>query len=88
MKIWFVIFVAGKIGGTVGPVPYDMAECQSRADAENRKLQVALADGTDMAGRPISTATKEYALATKMQFGCMEAEQRPTNTYVGDTDGG
>jgi hypothetical protein len=31
MKLWFILFHLGKIGGVWGPLPYDMAECQQRA---------------------------------------------------------
>lgn len=31
MKLWFVIYNMGLIGGTVGPLPYDMKECIERA---------------------------------------------------------
>ena len=31
MKLWIVIYVVGKIGATVGPIPYDESECWVRA---------------------------------------------------------
>jgi hypothetical protein len=31
MKLFLIIYIAGKIGGVAGPLPYDMAECQRRA---------------------------------------------------------
>ena len=31
MKLFLVILVAGKVGGSVGPLPCDMAECLTRA---------------------------------------------------------
>lgn len=29
-KVFMVIYVAGKIGGSVGPLPYDFKECLAR----------------------------------------------------------
>ncbi len=31
MNLFIVIYIAGQIGGTVGPLPYGMEECQLRA---------------------------------------------------------
>jgi hypothetical protein len=30
MSLWMVIYAAGKIGGVIGPLPYDMVECRER----------------------------------------------------------
>ena len=30
MKLYMIIYIMGKIGGYVGPLPYDMNECQVR----------------------------------------------------------
>jgi len=31
MNLYIVIYIAGLIGGTVGPLPYGLKECQQRA---------------------------------------------------------
>ncbi len=31
MKLFIVIYIAGLIGGTIGPLPYDFKECKRRA---------------------------------------------------------
>ncbi len=31
MKLFFIIYVLGKVVGTVGPLPYSLEECKSRA---------------------------------------------------------
>lgn len=31
MKLYIVIYLAGLVGGTVGPLPYGFDECQRRA---------------------------------------------------------
>lgn len=30
MKLFMVIYVGGLVGGTIGPLPYDMDECERR----------------------------------------------------------
>lgn len=30
LPLWFVVLIAGKVEMSIGPVPYDMAECQNR----------------------------------------------------------
>lgn len=30
MKLWLIIYNMGFIGGTIGPLPYDMKECLER----------------------------------------------------------
>ncbi len=36
MKLYLIVYVAGKVIGFTGPLPYDMAECQRRATIEQR----------------------------------------------------
>lgn len=31
MKLFMIILLHGKIGGVVGPLPYDLEECERRA---------------------------------------------------------
>jgi hypothetical protein len=38
-KLYIVIRVAGLIGGTVGPLPYDQAECERRIAEFNAKAE-------------------------------------------------
>jgi hypothetical protein len=33
MKLWMILWTANTIGGTWGPLPYDMAECMDRKAA-------------------------------------------------------
>jgi hypothetical protein len=35
MSIYLVVYIAGLVGGSIGPLPYDMAECQRRAETYN-----------------------------------------------------
>jgi hypothetical protein len=66
MKLFVVIYIAGQIGGTVGPVPYDMDECRVRA--------------AEMYGT-IDPATRTPQGITKqdVRFECELHAQRPAN---------
>lgn len=37
-KLWMVIYVGSHVGGSVGPLPYDMAECERRSLEMNAKI--------------------------------------------------
>ncbi|WEO73803.1 hypothetical protein [Agrobacterium vitis] len=36
VKLWMVLYAGSQIGGTWGPLPYDMEECKRRAEDGNR----------------------------------------------------
>ena len=38
MRLYIVIYLAGLVGGTVGPLPYDEAECERRVSAQMASL--------------------------------------------------
>ncbi|MBC2806635.1 hypothetical protein C3Y94_026135 [Rhizobium ruizarguesonis] len=44
MKLWMVLYVGTHIGGTWGPLPYGLAECQTRAKAQNVQLEQSKKD--------------------------------------------
>lgn len=39
MKLWLIIVVWNTVGGVIGPLPYDEAECQSKADEATEKFE-------------------------------------------------
>lgn len=39
MKLFMILYVANGIGGTWGPLPYDMDECLARAVEGNAKVK-------------------------------------------------
>ena len=75
MKLWFVVYIGSQIGGSVGPLPYDMDECLRRAAEKNAEWQAKLATGKDLYGSPVSD------MAKAVHFGCVEADGRPTINY-------
>lgn len=63
VKLYMLLVVAGEIGGTFGPLPYDMAECLLRA--EERAVEV-------------SVAAKEKGLPDPgFTWRCVERAERP-----------
>lgn len=65
MKLWMIIVIMGNIGATIGPLPYDMKECEHRRDA---KLAEIAAD-------PVK---KDLGDKKKIKLICEYREQRPT----------
>lgn len=39
MMLWIMVYVAGTLGGTIGPLPYGMDECQHRAAEETTAMR-------------------------------------------------
>lgn len=66
MNLFFVIYVAGVLGGTVGPLPYGMEECQRRA-AEM------------WSGFKPGVLTPEGLTRDDVVFKCEFHDQRPSN---------
>jgi hypothetical protein len=68
VKLFMVIYIVGKIGGTVGPLPYGIDECEIRA--------------ADMlAGLDKTVVTPEGHRASDVEFKCEWHAQRPGNDY-------
>lgn len=66
-NLWFIITMFGEIGAIFGPLPYDMVECQRRADDFKTTAQgkaVTLKDGTKVTG-------------DDLDFYCLSAEAKP-----------
>ena len=66
MNLWLVIYMTGKVGGSVGPLPYDFTECQSRVVDMYRQL------------RP-DVVTPDGRTAADVRFACEYHDARPIN---------
>ncbi len=77
MKVWFVIVHQGLVGGTVGPVPYDMKECNVRVEEHMKALEISVITKTTRDGRPMSD--KDVKALSHISFSCTEAMARPKN---------
>ena len=63
-----VIYIAGEVGGSVGPLPYGIEECQRRAS-----VQMSLLDKT--------VVTPEGITQADIQFKCEWLTKHPTQKY-------
>lgn len=75
MNIWMVIYVGTQIGGTVGPVPYDMKECVFKATLFNIENFRQIETGKDANGDQITPLQKI------MRFKCEASDTRPVITF-------
>lgn len=66
MKLWLIVYVAGQIGMTVGPLPYGMDECLVRADDKLAEIH----------DESRGNVTKETVAAT-ITIKCEWSELRP-----------
>lgn len=75
MKLWIIIYVAGQIGGSVGPVPYDVAECNSRAASYKQQIDKAIAEGKTPDGKPIPA--DQMSKLRLIHIACEYRDERP-----------
>lgn len=66
MKLFMVIYFAGQIGGTVGPLPYGIEECRTRA-------------ADIMSNAKQDVVTPEGYTARDVKFECEFHRERPAN---------
>lgn len=73
MSIWFVVTVLGNIAATVGPLPYDIAECQARLPEQAAEIDRGFAAGSPILvdGHPVRRAD--------IKLDCVRAKSRPAN---------
>lgn len=65
MKLFMIIYLAGNMVGTIGPLPYDMDECLHRAE----KLWKSGDHGA---------VTKQGFTTRDVRFACEYHNERPT----------
>lgn len=76
MKLFLILYAAGKIGGIAGPLPYDLAECQKRAAALNNDFAQAVARGATDEG--VQIPEKDMKVLRTMRAACEYRATRPT----------
>ena len=59
MKLWLILHVGSHIGGTWGPLPYDMTECQLRAAERQAYIQKMIDSGVNEAGTKLPAEVVE-----------------------------
>lgn len=75
MKLWLILYVGSGVGGTWGPLPYDMAECQRRADVMQAESDLIRDTGKNQKGETIPEFNRKQ-IGT-FRFVCEERETRP-----------
>lgn len=78
MKLWLVIYAGTQIGGSWGPLPYDMEECRSRAAIMNTETRAIAETGKNSAGEVLPE--KNVAQIKTFRFECEWHGSRPVNT--------
>lgn len=79
MKLFMVIYMASKIGGTVGPLEAGMEECMRQALYLNQQAHTALQTGMSVTGKVLTDTEKERIAS--MRFACEYHVTRPKNDY-------
>lgn len=73
-KLFMILYVAGKIAGTWGPLPYDTAECERRAAEGNAIIAQAKGKPEIIAKMKATGAT---APLEQWEFACEQRTVRP-----------
>lgn len=69
MKLYIVIYMAGLIGGTVGPLPYDEAECRRRIDALTAQIDPTITTPEGFSSKNVRFACEWHAVRPNNQPG-------------------
>lgn len=76
MKLFLIIYAGNIIGGSAGPLPYDMAECERRRD-EFRTLQSEAVRSGFSKEQNRQLSDGELSRIKDMRFECEYRENRP-----------
>lgn len=79
MKLFLLIYMSGKLGGTIGPLPYGMDECMRNALALQQQAHTAAVTGKGARGNILTQ--KEIKRIGSMEFKCEYHDKRPKNDY-------
>jgi hypothetical protein len=71
MDLWLLLVAFGNIGGTWGPLPYGMDECQSRAADMIAEIH------SSMEAKPHVRLDGAVITPADINAYCVEAEERP-----------
>jgi hypothetical protein len=70
VSLYVVIYSLNQVGGSIGPLPYDMNECQERAAAIYESLDA-------------NKAAEDGITRKDVRLACEFREVRPENTFKG-----
>lgn len=75
LKLFIIIYHTTQVGGVIGPLPYDIVECEKRiAPMEASRLK-ALDTRLSHDGKPIPA--KNMAIIENMRFACEYRDKKP-----------
>jgi hypothetical protein len=76
MKLWLVIYAGAQIGGSAGPLPYGMEECQRHRDTLRASQQEVISTGFS---KPLNRqiTDEEMSKVKAMHFECEWRDTRP-----------
>lgn len=77
MKLFLIIYAGYVIGGSAGPLPYDMSECERRRD-EFRLLQSEVMQTGYSKEQNRSLTAAELSGIKAMRFECEWRDSRPS----------
>jgi len=76
MKLFLIIYVSGNIGGSVGPLPYELDVCVMHRDAMRANQSAIIASGGHKAtGEKVSD--DDMAILMSLSFECEYRSDRP-----------
>lgn len=67
MSLWIVIYIAGAVAETIGPLPYDMDECLKRTAEKSAEIDAQFAQRSTIGGM----------VRTDIRIECIRSERRP-----------
>ena len=76
MKLFLIIYAAGNVAGSVGPLPYGLDECVAHRDAMRGNQSAIIESGGYRAtGEKVSDA--DMAVLRSLSFECEYRSERP-----------
>ncbi|WP_024900285.1 hypothetical protein [Brucella rhizosphaerae] len=73
--IWFLILNSGIVGGTIGPSPLTLDQCNKFAEERTREHQQVISTGINLKGKKLSADQIEKL--KNISFRCVQQDERP-----------
>jgi hypothetical protein len=86
LKVWLIVYHGTLVGGSWGPLPYDMEACLRVAADQNADWTARVDRGVDKDGNALTA--EQIGKARQIRFACVETEERPEITYDGSGPSG
>lgn len=73
--IWFLILHSGVVGGTIGPSPLTLDQCNKFAEERTHERQQVISTGINLKGEKLSADQIEEL--KNLSFRCVQQDERP-----------